>query len=256
MLVEYETSMWVDGENASWVDARSAAEQGAPAVLPFGAFEQHGPHLPLSTDTSMAVALARRVAEAVGGFVLPPVCFGETSSNDGFAGTVSLSFDTVCAIALDICAGVRRCGFRCLIVVNGDFGNQAPLRVAAREALSRLEWPMLVIDYPGLAEVAGEVCETRPAGPGIYHADELETSVMLAVRPDSVRMDRSVAEYPFLPPTFGSVPTRMHDLSRSGVFGDPRPASAEKGEQILDALADRAVAVAQAFLATGSVPAE
>ena len=57
-LVEYETSMWVDGEDASWIDARHAAAERAPAVLPFGAFEQHGPHLPLSTDTSMAVALA------------------------------------------------------------------------------------------------------------------------------------------------------------------------------------------------------
>ena len=178
--------MWVDGEDASWIDARHAAAAGAPAVLPFGAFEQHGPHLPLSTDTSMAVALARRLCEAVDGFLLPPVSFGETSNNDGFAGTVSLSFDTVRAIAFDICVGVRRGGFRCLIVVNGDFGNQTPLRLAAREAMSRLAWPMLVIDYPGLAEVAAAVCETEPVGAGIYHADELETSVMwLCGRPRS-----------------------------------------------------------------------
>ena len=245
--------MWVDGEDASWIDARHAAAEGAPAVLPFGAFEQHGPHLPLSTDTSMAVALARRLCEALGGFLLPPVSFGETSNNDGFAGTVSLSFDTVRAIAFDICVGVRRSGFRCLIVVNGDFGNQAPLRLAAREAMSRLAWPMLVIDYPGLAEVAAEVCETEPVGAGIYHADELETSVMLAVRPAAVKMEECVAEYPSLPPSFGSVPTRMHELSRSGVFGDPRPASTAKGEQILAALTDRAVAVARAFLAAGPV---
>jgi creatinine amidohydrolase len=244
--------MWLNGEDASWTDVRQAAGEGAPAVLPFGAFEQHGPHLPLSTDTAMAAELARRVAKVIGAFLLPAVAFGETSSNDGFPGTVSLSFDTVRAIALDVCEGVRRCGFRCLIVVNGDFGNQAPLRLAAREALTRLKWPMLVIDYPGLVEVAAEVCESSPAGSGLYHADELETSVMLALRPAVVHMDRSVAEYPSLPATFGSVPSRLHDLSRTGVFGDPGPASAEKGELILEALTERAVALARSFLASAS----
>jgi creatinine amidohydrolase len=248
--------MWLNGEDASWTDALQAASEGGPVVLPFGAFEQHGPHLPLSTDTAMAAELARRVAQAIGAFLLPAVAFGETSSNDGFPGTVSLSFDTVRAIALDICKGVRRCGFQSLIVVNGDFGNQAPLRLAAREALTQMEWPMLVIDYPGLAEVAAEICESLPAGSGLYHADELETSVMLALRPAAVHPDRVEAEYPSLPATFGSVPSRLRELSRTGVFGDPRVASAKKGELILDALTERAVAVSRAFLGAGAAKSE
>ena len=76
---------------------------------------------------------------------------------------------------------------------------------------------------------------------------------MLAVRPAAVKMEECVAEYPSLPASFGSVPTRMHELSRSGVFGDPRPASTAKGEQILAGLTDRAVAVARAFLDAGPV---
>ena len=71
---------------------------------------------------------------------------------------------------------------------------------------------------------------------------------MLAVRPQSVRADRALAEYPTFEPTFGSVPTALHDLSRSGVFGDPRAATAEKGERLLRELADRALAIARAFL--------
>jgi creatinine amidohydrolase len=239
--------MWTDGNDASWPDARAAAAAGAPAVLPFGAFEQHGPHLPLSTDTAMAAVLARRVAAAVGAFLLPALPFGETSSNDGFPGTVSLSFDTVRAVALDIVASLQRGGFCSLLVVNGDYGNQAPLRQAAREARSRLDFPVLVIDYPGLEEVAGEVCDSSPPG-GIHHAEELETSVMLALRPAAVDLDEAIAEWPEVPVTFGSTPIPLHLLSTSGVFGDPRRASAAKGEQILVRLAERAVELARAFL--------
>jgi creatinine amidohydrolase len=239
---------WLDGDNASWEDARDAARAGAPAVLPFGAFEQHGPHLPLSADTAMAAELARRTAEGVDGFLLPAVPFGDTAGNDGFPGTVSLSFDTVRAVVLDICEGVRRSGFPCLIVVNGDFGNRAPLALAGREALRRNGWRMLVIDYPGWEELADQISETPAAGHGLYHADEVETSIMLAVRPQSVRAERAVTEYPTFEPTFGSVPTSLHELSRSGVFGDPRSATAEKGERLLRELADRAVAIARAFV--------
>ncbi len=146
--------------------AYSPAPPGAPAVLPFGALEQHGPHLPLSTDTIMATWLAEQVADAVHGWLLPAVPLGDTAANESFPGTVSLSFDTVRSIVIDVGRGLRRSGFPCLIVVNGDFGNQAPLRVAARDLARKDNWPVLVIDYPGLDEVAAQVCETPPAGPG------------------------------------------------------------------------------------------
>jgi creatinine amidohydrolase len=196
----------------------------------------------------MATELARRVAERVGGLLLPSVAYGETSNNAGFPGTVSLSFDTVRSIVLDVCTALVRHGARSLVIVNGDFGNQAPLKLAAREANERLGFSVLIVDYPGLPAAAAQVCETPPAGPGFYHADELETSVMLAVAPQSVRMERAVAEYPAFPPTYPAAFAGLETISTSGVFGDPRAATADKGRLLLDRLIDEATTLVQAFL--------
>lgn len=233
---------------ATWPEARAARDRGSAPVLAFGALEQHGPHLPLSTDTIMANWLAAKVAAAVDGWLLPSLPLGYTSGNDGFPGTVSLSFDTVRALASDVGNSLRRSGFRCLVIVNGDWGNQAPLHQAARDLTENHSWPVLVIDYPGLAEVASQVCSTPAAGPGFYHADEVETSVLLALQPDLVHMDRAVPCYPDMPATRGATPLDLARLSPTGVFGDPRPASAEKGVAILEALARSSIALASSFL--------
>ncbi|MCW6005713.1 creatininase family protein [Micromonospora sp. CPCC 205371] len=242
---------FLDGASASWTDVREHLAQRRPVVLPFGAYEQHGPHLPLATDTAMATAVAQRVARRTGALLLPAVAYGETSGNAGFPGTVSLSFDTVRAITLDICAALVRHGASSLVIVNGDFGNRAPLAQAAREAGVRLGLPVLVVDYPDLPRIAAEICQTPPAGDGFYHADEVETSIMLAVAADSVRMERAVAEYPRFPPAFPAAFTGLEKISASGVFGDPRPATAEKGADLLERLAEAATTLVEAYLDQG-----
>jgi creatinine amidohydrolase len=225
---------WLDADTATWPEAAGARDR--LVLLPFGATEQHGPHLPLSTDTTMAAGLARRLAAHLGGLLLPAVPFGASAGNDGYAGTVSLAATTVRSIALDVCAAVGRHGHPGLVVVNGDFGNRRPLHAAVAEAASAGLPPVLVLDYPGLEEAAAAVLDTEPAAPNFYHADELETSIMLALRPDAVHMDRAAPEHPTFPADFASAPLPLHRLSRSGVFGDPRPASASKGERLLAAL--------------------
>lgn len=239
----------LEGRTAAWPQVEELARGGCVAVLPFGAFEQHGPHMPLSTDTIMAQELARRLAAQAGALLLPPVHYGETSGNDGFPGTISLGFDTVRHIALDICASLRRAAVAGLVVVNGDYGNQAPLKLAAWEARDQLGYPVLVIDYPGLAEIAAEVSQTPSAGHGFYHADEVETSMVLAIEPDAVNMERAAAEYPQFPPAYGATPVPLRQVSASGVFGDPRGATAEKGERILRALTERAWDIMAPFIA-------
>jgi len=240
--------MMLDGRTAAWPQVAAKAREGCVAVLPFGAFEQHGPHMPLSTDTIMAEELARRLAAAAGALLLPVLHYGETSGNNGFPGTISLGFDTVRRIALDICAGLRASGVAGLVIVNGDFGNQAPLKLAAREAREQLGYPVLMIDYPGLAEVAAEVSESAPAGHGFYHADEVETSMVLAIEPAAVQMAEARPEYPDFPPAYGSAPIPLREISASGVFGDPRGATAEKGERILAAITGRAWQIMEPFV--------
>jgi creatinine amidohydrolase len=230
--------MMLDSDRAAWPDVASHA--GLVAILPVGALEQHGPHLPLTTDTILATGVARRIAARIGGWLLPAVTFGEAWTTEGWPGTISVSPETLRAIVEDIGRGVARIGCAGLVTVNGHFGNRASIALATR-TLTNLGARVLPLDYPGLEEAAAEFCSSTPAAPGFYHADEVETSMMLALAPDSVRMDLAVAEYPHFPANFGSAPMQLSVFNRSGVFGDPRGATAATGELIIERIVDASV---------------
>lgn len=225
------------------VVAHLAAGRGI-AVLPVGALEQHGPHLPLATDTLTAQAVAERLAHALDALLLPAIEYGATWNMSGYPGTVTLRPDTVEALAVDIGRGIEQAGARLLVIVNGDWGNRAPL---ARAAAS-LELPTLVLNHPGLDQAAERVRESRPAAPGLMHAEEIETSLVLAIAPTLVQ-GTAEAVYPDFPPEFGTEPMRMHGFSPSGVFGDPGPATAAKGQALLDAIVTESLLLVEASLA-------
>jgi len=230
----------LDAATASWEDIAGQLPRGLVAVLPVGAVEQHGPHLPLLTDTMLAGGVARRIAAAIDALLLPAIAYGDAWTAEGWAGTLSLSPDTLRSTVIDIGRGLQRMGVRGLVTVNGHFGNREPIALAAR-ALGEAGFPVLHLDYPRLEALAGELMQSEPAGPGFYHADEVETSMLLALAPEAVRLDRAVPEYPDFPPLFGSQPMRLSAFNRSGVFGDPRPATAEKGEALIAGIAAESV---------------
>ena len=230
----------IDSAVVSSPDIGAAIERGLVAVLPVGALEQHGPHLPLATDTILAEGLARQIAEKVDGWLLPAVSYGEAWTAEGWAGTLSLSADTLVAVVEDLGRGLKRMGLRGLVTVNGHFGNREPIGRAARR-LHEAGLPVLMLDYPGLEAAATGIVTSQPAGPGFYHADEVETSMLLALRPHAVRMDLAVAEYPAFPATFGMELMPLSTFNKSGVFGDPRLASAAKGEAIIGRVVEESV---------------
>lgn len=227
----------IAASSTPWTEVRDHIARGnTMAVLPFGALEQHGPHLPLATDTIQAVGIAERLAERYDALLLPAVAYGETWNNAGYPGTVSLSATTVTAIAVDIARAVWSFGVRSLVVVNGDWGNRNPLQLATRVFEQEHGIRMLVLDYPGLDAATARLIESEPAAPGLQHADEVETSLVLALEPGEVRPERGTPTYPDLPADFGVRPMQLHQFSESGVFGDPTLASAEKGHALLDAI--------------------
>lgn len=227
----------LDAATATTADIEAALERGLFGILPVGAVEQHGPHLPLVTDTVLAAGMARRIAEVFErAMLLPAISYGDAWTAEGWAGTLSVTPDSLRAHVLDLGRGLQRMGAGGLVTVNGHFGNREPIALAAR-TLAEEGFPVLHLDYPKLDIIAAEVAESRPAGPGFFHADEIETSMMLALAPATVRMDRAAAEYPVFPELFGTEPMLLSAFNRSGVFGDPRRATAEKGERIIAAIA-------------------
>lgn len=237
-----------DFARMSWPEVEALLPQRLPALLPVGAVEQHGAHLPLTSDHDLACGVAQAIAARTGAFLLPGLAYGDAATAQSFPGTLSIRPETLRALIIDLGTDLKRQGIPALITVNAHFGNRDPIAQAAR-ALADIEMPVLMLDHPGLEALAADLCDSPPAGPGFYHADEVETSMMLALRPEAVQMNKAAAEYPTFPPTFGIKPMQLREISASGVFGDPHPATADKGQLFLNGIADRALPLISAFMA-------
>ena len=206
----------------AWPDAEGAAS-GAVLAIPVGATEQHGPHLPLSTDTDIAVALCDRLAVARPDvLVAPAVGFGSSGEHAGFPGTLSIGHGALELLLVELGRSATLT-FSRLVLVSAHGGNAAP---AARAA----------------AELAGEsrrVLLCQPRWDGDPHAGHPETSIMLHLDPARVHMDRAV---PGNTRPLGEIWPKLRTagvraVSETGILGDPTGATAEAGRVLLDALA-------------------
>jgi len=209
------------------------------AIVPIGSLEEHGPHLPLGTDSMQAEEVVRRVALEFDCVVCPPVRYGECRSTRNFPGTVSLRSETMHALAYDIISELARNGVRNVLLISGHAGSghMAALRLAAQrcvEARPSLK-VMVLSDYDIAYDLKGK---EFPEDDG--HAGMIETSRMLAIRPELVGKDRPRGQS--RPPRFMVVadPERYFP---SGVMGDARGSSAARGKRIDDHVVDKLCAL-------------
>jgi creatinine amidohydrolase len=210
----------------------TADERRLPvAVLPIGSHEQHGPHLPLITDTLVAGAVAALVAETYAVRRLPPLPLSCSHEHAAFPGTVSLSATTLAAIVGDVAASLLRDGVTMLVLVNGHGGNYVLANVVQEASLGPLPMALFPgeVDWYRARAVAG--METSMLTD--MHAGELETSILLHTHPHLVRPprpDHVADERPHL------LSRGMGAYTKSGVIGRPSLASAEKGRAVLESL--------------------
>lgn len=224
---------WLDARSATMEEVAAFAARRPFAILPMGSFEQHGPHLPLDTDNRLAEAMALATARQSTGLVLPVLNMGYAWVWQGKPGTLSLRFDTCMAVVRDLAESLDGWGIRALFVLSGHGANPQVVKQAIREHIhGRMGIKVLNSLYMGIPEMRAEAAS--PDWAGDFHAEEIETSLMLAVAPDLVRMDRAAADFPPVPPDYGRSELSMGHLMRSGVFGDPTPATAEKGRRWFD----------------------
>ena len=195
---------------------------GRPTLLvPVGSVEQHGPHLPLDTDTRIAAAVAARAATGAL-LVAPPVAYGASGEHEGFAGTVSIGHEALRLLLVELGRSASRWAGR-LVFVNGHGGNVSSLVEAVR-----------LLRYEG-RDAAWFAC----AAGGDAHAGRTETSLMLALDPALVRPERTAGN---TAPLADLLPDMRADgvaaVSPNGVLGDPAGASADEGERLLAAMSD------------------
>ncbi|MEU4557437.1 creatininase family protein [Actinoplanes sp. NPDC023936] len=210
-------------------------QQGA-AVLPIGSFEQHGPSLPLATDTIVSVAIANRLAAAYNVLVLPAVPMSCSHEHAAWPGTVSLTHTTVTAIIGDIASSLAAQGIPKLAIINGHGGNYFLSNVVqtanAANARSMTLFPSRD-DWRRARRAADLVTDDHQD----MHAGELEVSILSAVMPVSVRdgassLDHGADDRPFL------LVDGMAAYTAHGVIGRPSAGTAEKGEAVLSSLVE------------------
>ncbi len=215
--------------------ARTAADVGRPelAVLPVGAFEQHGSHLPLATDSLIASALAAGLADKTGALLLPVLPVSCSQEHAGFPGTVWLAAGTLAAVVGDIRTSLAHAGIERLAIVNAHGGNLV-LAHLAREA--NLDGPRVWLG-PGrhIQEAAFAAAGIETSVHDDMHAGEYETSVLLHCWPGLVRMADAADELAERP----QLAVRgLAAYSRSGTVGRPTRATAAKGRKALEAMTE------------------
>ena len=214
-------------------------------ILPIGAVEQHGPHLPLLTDTIIANGALnltlRQLPTETKVWALPPMSYGKSNEHVHFPGTITLSAATLSAVLHDIGESIARAGFRRFAFLNGHGGNIALLNSVARDI--RESTGLMVFCIHGIQYGKPDFDISEKEWKLGLHAGETETSLILALQPDLVDMKKAVAEYPALPDSEtdlfftgnASFAWLADDWSASGVFGDATLGTAEKGHRLLEA---------------------
>jgi creatinine amidohydrolase len=188
-------------ENLTWLDVKKLRVANKVVVFPLGSFEQHGHHLPLTTDTDIVTAVARGVEQKRPKRILclPTLWPGHSTHHLFFPGTLSVNQMPYVRLVTDLCESIVSMGGRRIFLLNGHGGNDVPIRAAMRELKSEFNGvrglQFVYASYWTLAAKSlKEIRESKPGGLG--HACEMETSIMLHLHPGRVRMDRAKRDGP------------------------------------------------------------
>jgi creatinine amidohydrolase len=227
-------------EDMTWPEVRDAIQGGKRRVIVMlGAMEQHGPHLPIGTDTYLGYAMGERLARRLGdALVAPVVSLGYSVGHLPMAGTVSIEESTLEAVIVDVCRSLAHHGFCEIILLCSHGGNYHALasvlpRLRAAHASLRIS---AITDFDEWLQGAREFA--RREGLDMtrlgVHAGQGETSLMLAHRPDLVRMDRAVEGFTGDASIRwqSKVPPPMDTMSPTGILGDARGSTAALGEKM------------------------
>ncbi|MDE8565574.1 creatininase family protein [Anoxybacillus rupiensis] len=234
MKFEYENSF----------EVKHKIQERKIAILPIGAIEAHGPHLPLSTDNILAERLSEKLAEKVHAFVLPTLPYGQVWSLRDFPGSINISNESLISVLVDIGTSLYKQGFRIWAIVNGHLGNQPALKDAARVLYDQFQdFKVFYFFYPGMNAILKDVRETQSVHSTYFHACEIETSIMLYLAEEHTNMDKAICDIPDIPESADFTPTPWQKFTNTAVLGDAILATKEKGEKIVETAIEKMAAM-------------
>lgn len=225
-----------------WVDFDARRQKTDLVIIPTGAVEVYGQHLPAGTDTIVVTDIAKLVGERLNAPVLPTLPVGFSRSLSDFPGTLSISTPTLMAYLQETAESVIAWGFKRVLFINSHRGNIGPIGEVAMDLQDTFDVRCAQVfwwDY--VAGLSKDIVETSPHANG--HASEIGTSIMLHLQPDLVVRDRIQDQTPIQPLPFTDIIQYkgMHARSDTGVVGNPESASAEKGVEMVKRGVDRIV---------------
>ena len=234
----------------SWTDIEQLPnKENVVIIQPIGAIEQHGPHLPIAVDSAISLGVIGKALEQlepdVPAYALPCLYYGKSNEHDRFPGTITLSATTLLAVIMEMAQSVYSAGFRKLVLMNSHGGQPQIMEIAARDLhQARPDLAVFPLFTWRVPNITGDLITAQELEYGI-HAGDAETSIMLSLLPEQVKMQDAVKEYPQgLPQDSllnmeGKLPFAWltRELSKTGVMGDATVATTEKGDRILQSLA-------------------
>lgn len=225
-------------EEITMADFKGAIRKTQTVIVPYGTVEEHGSHLPLSTDTRVMTEVAKAAAEQVEVFVAPPIHYGVCTSTGKHPGTIGITPETLRAITLDIVRDGYSKGLRRFILISGHAGglHTGAMREAGERLIEELNGVQIgaLSIYDLVWDEISEIAETRNDS----HAGEMETSLILHLAEKLVK-GRAKEEYPKLPKPF--ITRDKVKCWPGGVWGNPNAASEEKGERFFTIMVEKVV---------------
>ena len=230
----------------SWTDIDALEDkENTVIVLPVGAIEQHGPHMPCATDSIIAAGFVGKALEMlpdnIPAYGLAPITYGKSDEHIHFPGTVTLTGELLLHTIQEIGESIYRAGFRKLLMINAHGGQPQPLEMAARELRLRHGDYMVITRSPWSIPFDSSFIPEKEHQLAM-HAGHAETAALMALAPDTLHMDRAEAHFPEPFPCPSLTTGRLaaawasYDFGPTGVIGDPTGATPEQGFQILQEL--------------------
>jgi creatinine amidohydrolase len=235
-------------------EIKALAQRNAIVILPIGATEQHGPHLPVQVDTRLATEVAHRAARLMTSqhptLVAPTIPYGMSEHHVSLNGTITLDYPTMAAVLGCACSSILRAGFKRIFILNGHGGNTDGITTFITEFTVKHRVPLAGGTYWNVAQA--EIAAILEKQTAVLHACEAETSMMLAVTPELINAEELSQMRGELVPGLSAIPgvnagvyrwRQLGSRSLNGVIGEAGAASVDKGRRLLDAIS-RAVASA------------
>jgi creatinine amidohydrolase len=246
-------------ENLTWPEVKKLKPGNMVVLFPLGSFEQHGPHLPLTTDTDIVTAVARRLEQKRPKKILclPTLWPGHSTHHLFFPGTLSVHQMPYIQLVIELCQSIVSMGGKKVFLINGHGGNDMPLRTALRELKS--QFPKVRFVFASYWSLSGKTIKAvRESGPGgLGHACEMETSIMLHLHPDRVKAHLAKRDGPTFTDPYRKADMQyarpvffvneFQEVTTNGTIGHPELASAAKGKKFLDGIVEEVLEFVDQF---------